>query len=154
MLKRISLLLLIPAILALACSFPVGIGVPAEDDPAPADSSDQITDLDSLLAALEAEGLEPEVIDTLSQPFFEVDATIVTLTTGEMQVYEFADEQAAQDAAAQVAPDGASIGTTSMMWMASPHFYRSGPLIIIYLGFDEDTASTLSTMLGEQFAGQ
>lgn len=145
--------LLILVLLSLSCSFPLGFGVPNEDDSAPADTVG-ISDLDSLLAALEAEGLEPKVVDTLSQPFFEVDATIVTLTTGEMQVYEFADEQAAQDAADMVAPDGTSIGTTSMMWMASPHFYRSGSLIVIYIGFDDPTASTLESLLGEQFAGQ
>ncbi len=137
-------------LLSLSCTFPLGFGIPAEEEPA---VTSEIYDLDSLLAALDAEGLEPEVVDTLSQPFFEVDATIVTITTGEMQVYEFADEQRAQDAAALVAPDGASIGTSMVNWIATPHFYRSGPMIVIYLGFDDATASTLSSLLGEQFAG-
>ena len=139
-------------LLSLSCSFPLGIAIRADDDDVPADTAG-ISDLDSLVAALEAEGLAPEVVDTLSQPFFDVDAIIVTITTGEMQVYEFADEQAAQDAAALVEPEGYSIGTSMVNWIATPHFYRSGAMIVIYLGFDDATAATLSSLLGEQFAG-
>jgi len=56
--------------------------------------------------------------------------------------------------ASQVAPDGGSIGTSMMMWMDDPHFYKVGRIIVLYIGSDEQTLTLLQSVMGTQFAGQ
>jgi len=56
--------------------------------------------------------------------------------------------------AAQVASHGSSVGTSMITWMDSPHFYKSGRVIVIYIGSDEKTLNLLQAVIGPQFAGQ
>ena len=39
------------------------------------------------------------------------------------------------------------------MWMATPHFFKSGKLIVLYLGDDVAVMTLLTGLLGPQFAG-
>lgn len=71
----------------------------------------------------------------------------------DLQVYEFASADAASRAAAEVAPDGRSIGTTMMTWMAPPHFFRKDRVIAIHLGSNADVTRALREIMGTQFAG-
>ena len=51
---------------------------------------------------------------------------------------------------------GASGGLTTISqvdWVAKPHFYRSGTLIILYVGDDAATRQLLSAVVGPAFAG-
>ena len=50
---------------------------------------------------------------------------------------------------------GASEGTTvsHVDWMATPHFYRRGSLIVLYVGDDVATLQLLRDVAGPQFAG-
>ena len=54
----------------------------------------------------------------------------------------------------QVASDGSSIGGQVMMWMATPHFYKSGKLIVLYVGDEAAITTLLAGALGPQFAGR
>jgi len=54
----------------------------------------------------------------------------------------------------QVAPDGRSMGTAMVTWVASPHFYMSGTLIVLYVGDDAALQTLLEEALGPQFAGR
>ena len=38
------------------------------------------------------------------------------------------------------------------MWMATPHFFKSGKLIVLYLGDDVEVMTLLTGLLGPQFA--
>ena len=39
-------------------------------------------------------------------------------------------------------------------WVATPHFYKTGKLIVLYVGDNMTVISTLETVLGPQFAGR
>ena len=71
----------------------------------------------------------------------------------DVQVFEFADEATAEMAASQISPDGSSTPTMMITWMATPHFYRSGRVIVVYVGENEGITSLLEAMIGPQFAG-
>lgn len=71
-----------------------------------------------------------------------------------MQVFEYADEEAATAEAELVAPDGGSVGTTMITWVATPHFFRQGRLIVLYIGDGEAALEALEAALGPQFAGR
>ncbi len=108
----------------------------------------------SLAADLRAAGLIVEDKGTVEQPFFSVPARVFTADGNDVQVYEFDSAAAAGKAAADVAPNGGSIGTTMMSWMAPPHFFRKDRLIVNYLGTSEKTLTALRNRLGPQFAGR
>jgi hypothetical protein len=52
-----------------------------------------------------------------------------------------------------VSADGGSVGTSSMSWMATPHFYQAGKLLVLYVGDNAVVADMLESALGSQFAG-
>ncbi len=104
-----------------------------------------------LVDHLRSSGLKVESAGEIEQPFFTPKARVIRIgTTGEAQVYEYASEQAAEADAAKVKPDG-SIGGSMPHWIASPHFFRRGTLLVLYLGSDENTLASLRSFLGNEF---
>jgi hypothetical protein len=112
------------------------------------------TDYRSLVDALQAEGATVEPGGAVAQPFFAVEPQVITVNGAQVQVYEFTDTASAEAAAARVSADGSTVGSTMITWIAPPHFYRSGRLVVLYVGDNEVVLSLLQSVLGEQFAGQ
>ena len=109
---------------------------------------------DGLIDALRQAGLHVEDAGVVEQPFFPVPARVFVVDGDDLQLYEFAEVANAEAAAAQVGPGGSTIGTSSMTWLAPPHFFRKGRLIVNYLGSSPRTLDELRRLLGPQFAGQ
>jgi hypothetical protein len=139
----VSVLVILLALLASACS---SVG---EDN----DAIDLST-VDDLIAALEAQGLSVSRGEQLEQPFFSVPAVSLNPAEVSIQIFEYADEAAAQEDAALVADDGSAVGTSMPFWVADPHFFQTGNLIALYLGSDESVLSALEAVMGPQFAGR
>ena len=78
---------------------------------------------------------------------------MLTVNGEEVQVFEFASSEDADTVAETVSADGSSVGTSMIGWVAPPHFYRAGKLIVIYVGSDSDVIHTLQEVMGSQFAG-
>lgn len=112
-----------------------------------------VTDYASLVEALEALGAIVEPIEESQLSLFDIAAQSIELNGAQVQVFEFADEAAAQAAAATVGEDGTSIGDSVMRWTDAPHFYHMGRLIVLYVGSDADVLSLLESVLGPAFAG-
>jgi hypothetical protein len=108
----------------------------------------------TLLSALRDSGLEPRQVDRITQAFFTVPATVYQIRGGELQVYEFPNEKRVAREAETVSADGVSVGTSKVLWMAPPHFFRTGALLVLYLGSDEQVLDILRAKIGPQFAGQ
>jgi hypothetical protein len=112
------------------------------------------TDQGSLIDTLRKTFPAITPVDTINQPFMSVPATNLKLD-GEafpvVQVYEYQDEAAAKKDAARIQPDGEEIGNNHVGWIAQPHFYRSGRIIVIYLGKDPAILSALESALGKPF---
>jgi hypothetical protein len=107
----------------------------------------------SLVASLRSAGLSLEDAGMVEQPFFTVPAHVYTVE-GDLQIYEFRSAADAERAAAEVAPNGTSIGTSQVSWMAAPHFFRKDRLVVNYLGSSPNVLAELQRILGAQFAGQ
>lgn len=91
--------------------------------------------------------------ERVAQPFFSVSGRILNINDDVVQVYKYVNANAALNQAKRVAPDGMTIGTAKPSWMAPPHFFRSGKLIVLYVGTDESILKVLQASLGGQFAG-
>lgn len=107
-----------------------------------------------LVNALRNAGLAVRDAGAVQQPFFSVPAHVYQIESRDVQIYEFGSPAEAEKAAALVAPDGGSIGTNSMAWMAPPHFFRKDRLVVNYIGTSAKVLTELERLLGPQFAGR
>jgi hypothetical protein len=122
--------------------------------PQAVDSQDEpYKDNPSLVDSLEEAGAIVEPGGSVTQPFFTPPGQIIAVDGQDVQVFEFASVSDADTAASTVAADGSYIGTSMMTWISTPHFYKSGKLIVMYLGDESATIDVLVDVLGSQFAG-
>lgn len=103
--------------------------------------------------ALAAAGMSVTQKGEITQPFFTVPGQVIAVNGGEVQLYIYGNEATAKSEAGLVSADGGTIGTSAMMWMATPHFYHSADAIALYLGDDAATLTALQEVFGAQFAG-
>ncbi|MCH7662887.1 MAG: hypothetical protein IH859_03345 [Chloroflexi bacterium] len=89
----------------------------------------------------------------LTQPFFSVGGIVLTVNGEDLHVFEYPDEASAQSDAALISPDANTINGEEMAWLAPPHFYRRGNLMILYMGDDPATLNLTEQIVGKQFAG-
>ena len=111
-------------------------------------------DYASLLEKLRAKGLKAEQGDEITQPFFSVKGKTIGIDGQSIQVFEYATETDAEAQAKLVDPKGGSVGTTMINWVDDPHFYRSGKLIVLYVGKNSDVTRALEDTIERQFAGK
>jgi hypothetical protein len=89
----------------------------------------------------------------LTQPFFSVGGIVLTVNGEDLQVFEYPDEATVQADADAISPDANIINDEELAWIAPPHFYRRGNLMILYIGDDPATLRLTEQVVGEQFAG-
>ena len=130
----------------------VGVAGCASEEP-PVSHGGLVKDYISLIDNLRQAGATVEPAGELTQPFFSVNGAVITVNGSDVQVFEYADAADAEAEAALVSPDGSSIGTSNVRWIASPHFYRAEKLIVLYIGDSEAITDLLESVLGQQFAG-
>lgn len=113
-----------------------------------------VEDQVGLIDGLRAAGAEVKLGDSIEQDFFSVKGQIIQVNAVDVQVFEYVNAEAMEAEAGQVSPDGSSIATSIVTWVAKPHFYKTGRILVLYLGDDTPTLGLLKSVLGEQFAGQ
>ena len=113
----------------------------------------QVVDYASLLADLRSRGLRVKSAGKIVQPFFTVAGRVILVNGQDLQVFQYPDASRANAQAALVSPDGLTVATTKVHWLAPPRFYKRGKLLVIYLG-DRDVMRALEGSLGPQFAGK
>ena len=114
---------------------------------------DNINGVQDFVSALQSTGASTTEGDPITQPFFNVPGKRLTVNGSEVQVFEYADPDEAQVEAAKVAPGGDSVGTTMITWVATPHFFLSDTLLVLYVGNDGTVLGLLQDVMGPQFAG-
>ncbi|MEK6333381.1 MAG: hypothetical protein AABM67_00425 [Acidobacteriota bacterium] len=111
-------------------------------------------ELSNLIKYLRAKGATVVLTkETVSQPFFSVVARIINVNGQGVQVFEYARILKADSEAKRVSPNGMTIGMSKPSWLSTPHFFKSGKLILLYLGDDQIILRILQSTLGNQFAG-
>jgi hypothetical protein len=142
-------LLVVIGLLLTAC----GTG-PAQSHGGPA--QDQV----SLIDTLRGKNLMVDISGTVSQPFLHPQSgTTVRLSGGalttpaDLQLFEYSTASAASADAGRISSDGSGTATTKISWVASPHLFMKGRVIVIYIGSDPAVLSVLRGVLGSQFAG-
>jgi hypothetical protein len=105
------------------------------------------------LEDLKAQGVEAETGDTIEQAFFSVIGTSVNFNGESVQVFEYDSAETMESDAVLVDASGSTIGTSMVSWVATPHFYKKGRILVLYVGDNAETLNVLESALGRQFAG-
>ncbi len=113
-----------------------------------------VQDQASLIEALRKAGATAMIGDQVEQPFLSTTGTQVTINGTDVQVFEYADEAAAQADATKLTDTLTGRGTAMISWVASPHAYRAGRLLALYVGDDPALLKLLQQVLGAPFAEQ
>lgn len=109
---------------------------------------------EEFIAALREKGVDAEKGDSIEQGFFSVIGTFVNFNGEGVQVFEYDSAETMESDAVLVDADGSSIGTSMVTWIATPHFYKKGRILVLYVGDNSETLEVLESVLGPQFAGQ
>lgn len=141
------LLVLIGLLLTACGTVPQSHGGPVQD---------QVSLVDALRTSVTV-----DISGAIAQPFLHPDSgTAVKLSGGtlpaaaDVQLYEYGSAAAAAADAHQIRPDGSGTATTIVDWVAPPHFFLKGRVLVIYVGSDAAVVSLLTSILGSQFAGR
>jgi len=149
------MVLLALAVFSAACAAQEVSGASDDATSEPVASSDGgVEDQASLMEALRAAGAQVEAGDSVEQPFFTVMGQILKVDGADVQFFEYESAEAMEAEAALVSADGGSVGTSMMMWMATPHFFKSGRVLVLYVGDDAAVLDLLKGTLDNQFAGR
>ncbi len=111
-------------------------------------------DYKSLIKKLRAGGLTFKRGEKVSQPFFSVPGRTLIMSGEQVQIFEYKKIETADTEAGRVGSTGSPVGTTMITWIEPPHFYKSGKLIVLYLGENSGVIKALENALGLQFAGK
>lgn len=112
-----------------------------------------IVDKDGLIAANAADAVR-EVGDPVVQEYFSVGGANVKVRETDILVFEYDSNEDMEADASLVSSDGGSVGTTMLFWVSTPHFFKAGRIIVLYVGDDAETLTQLQSLLGVQFAGR
>lgn len=109
---------------------------------------------DGLVTRLRAAGATVTVEETVNDPVFAGAAGRRLSVNGvSINVYEYPTTAQLALTAARTSPDGSTVGNTQVDWVAPPHLFKSGRILVLYVGTDPTTLHLLTDTLGPQFAG-
>ena len=139
----------------LLCIFMIGCTAPSQLKPEPLEVPYGYTEF---MADLAQHSITPTLKEKIAQPSFSPKGQVMELPKGKLQVFEYSSNDQARLEATYISPDGYIVnnprtGRTENNWFAEPHFYRKGRLLILYIGTDSSTISTLEEILGKEVAG-
>jgi hypothetical protein len=132
----------------------LGLGGCGGSSTPPTSHGGPVKDYVSLIDHLRAAGATVVPKGSVTQPFFSVTGQVITVNGEQVQIYEYANEVDANAEAARISADGGTIGNTMVDWIAPPHFYNKGQLIVLYVGTNTSVMHILEMALGSQVAGR
>jgi len=112
------------------------------------------TDYAGFIERLRARGASVEIEGEAEQPFLSVTGKMIKIDGEDVQVFQFSSPAAVETQAARISRDGGTVGTNKIQWIDSPHFYKQGKLLVLYVGDDDKALKALESVLGPQFAGK
>jgi len=114
-----------------------------------------VTDYATFVDGLKAKGVSVKpVAGEFQEGFFSVNGKHILINNEYLvMTFEYPDAASADADASLVSPDGLSIGTAKPSFGFTPHFFKGGRLIVLYVGDNLNVMMVLISVLGPQFAG-
>lgn len=114
----------------------------------------QLASYNDFLEKVRVNGYEPALTETIELSVLPFKAYIIKIAGEEMKVFDFVSMEDADNFVSGVSPDGSTVNGAVINWPGTPHFYRSGKVIVQYAGSYAAVLSLLNSIMGPQFAGQ
>lgn len=111
--------------------------------------------LDQFVQGLRQQGLTVSVAGQISPEvnlFFSVPAHQVRVNDGQVNAFVYSNAQDAAAEAAAISADGQPSPSARVTWVSTPHFYRQGALIALYVGCSADIVQALHATVGAPLA--
>ena len=107
---------------------------------------------------LQQKGISTTTTKAFNADLFSGTAHGLMIQNEHVSVFEYATNTALQAEASNISSDGSTIhnqngGTAAVDWIAPPHFYKAGLILVLYIGKSQHITSLLQSILGPQFAG-
>ena len=107
---------------------------------------------------LQQKGVSAATTNALNADLFSGTAHGLVIQNEHISVFEYETNDAMQADANNISPDGSTIhnqnGSISAIdWIAPPHFYKAGRIIVFYVGKSQHIMSLLQSIFGPQFTG-
>ena len=74
------------------------------------------------------------------------------MRSDEIRVYEYDSADSMEAEAAKVAADASTIDGKPAEWEATPHLFKDGRILVVYVGDNAETVDLLRSILGDEFA--
>ncbi len=97
------------------------------------------------------------------EPIFSVTGKIIRVSGENTPILEYSNAVAAETETGFISRDGFDLTrlpdskdegfAVHVDWIASPHWYQAGRIIVLYVGENQKTLDMLENLLGTQFAG-
>ena len=111
--------------------------------------------VDQLVGSLRGQGQSVSVGDETSPQrngYFSVPSRDVLVGGARLKAFEYDTATKASADAALISADGQPNPRAAIGWIAAPHFYKQGQLIVLYVGCANDIITTLENLLGPAIA--
>ncbi len=96
---------------------------------------------------------ENEEAEKIASPLFEPLGYAIRVQRDEIQTYAYGSASKAEEAMEKIDNNGMPKDQPGWQWEDTPHFFRNGHFIAIYLGKDPKVTAALEEILGPQIAG-
>ena len=114
---------------------------------------DQVFDLADFAEQLFANGVPVELGSKEVFGFLPVPALHFNIQGADVLVFELIGPGTTAAVAAAISEDGIVINGETIEWPATPHFFREGRIIVLYIGDSSEVFAILEFFLGPQIAG-
>lgn len=145
---------------ALGCILVLVIAACERTAPTYSHGESVVVDHVTFVDQLRQKGLTIEISGEVEQPFLKVKGILLEVSGGDLaakaniQSFEYEDAASAEAEAKRLGPRGAPREVLHITWLAPPHFFQAGCIIILYVGNDEALLALLTELLGPQFASE
>ncbi len=115
-----------------------------------------VNDYNSFVKRLKHEEFKVKYLGN-TKMFFRINGWRIDADGALLNVWEFEDIISTDNEAKYVNPQGFGMDRPEfgirVRWASTPHFFKRGKIIVLYVGTDKKILALLNSMLGEQFAG-
>ena len=100
-----------------------------------------------------ATGHRIEIGPEVEKPYFDVPARGLKINGSPVYCVAFTESKETDEFVATIAKDGRMIGEKKVEEEKTPHFFREGKVVALYLGDKQSTIEILEEVMGKQIAG-
>jgi len=107
----------------------------------------------TFLDAMRVNSAYVNLVGPLNVSILSVPGTVYKFESEQMIIFEYSSVSDAAKDAVRISGNGSTIDDREFVWQASPHFYLSGRILVLYLGSSQQSLALLSYVLGQPFIG-